>query len=221
MGKSKEQKQSEAGGLKAQQQQLASNTYFQKLAETMQTLMKEREAKETAYLEGQVDPLLAGYAKTGFAPGERNRLRSQVSEDVGRAYTGAGNADAPSGTSPYLQSQLARSRGESLASGQRGIEQMGSERRFNTIPAMFSRAGMYNPLGYNQAVNQGRAQAVQRPQIQKGFWQELGSGFAQAIPGAVMGAATGGISNLISPNVKKPTGNAWLDKSLPKGVMRV
>ncbi len=187
MGKSSQQKEAEALDLKRQRQQVEANEWMAKFSKEMSKMTSERFQKEQAYLEGEVDPLLKGYAKSGFAPGEEKRLRAQSEEDVSRVYkqgekTTLGSmakmgfsGRSPSGALARVKLGLGRGRAESRVAGLRGIAQQGSDTRRGMVAPMMARAGAYNPQGTMAGVFPGRPADVQQAKFGPGVWGKIGS----------------------------------------------
>jgi hypothetical protein len=205
MSKSSERKRAEASAQTGADQQVASNKLNMEMARFWQDMARQKQAKETAYLEGKVDPLLESYARTGFAPGERQRMRTMVREDAGRAFTDAERgmrgrmsatgygSDSPSGVGNYMSMNLARGRGESTGQGLRQVEQAGADRRYQTIGPMMGRAGMFDPMGAASTSYGGSARAIRQPTIKSGFMETLGSSLASGI-GSGLGGTIGGFA---------------------------
>lgn len=200
MCKSKQQKQAERTQLEAQEVQKKYGEEMLGMQKELAAEAKRRRLEQQAYLKGKIDPMIDQYLKTGFAPGERARLRTMAMEDVGRQYQaftkGALRSlgpryrtDAPSGTMPYIRMQLARAGAESATNALRNIETMGSQRRYQTIGMGMARANVYDPLNYYRSSVGSRPMSVQQPHIQKGFWQEIGPGLAKKAIGGVLEAA--------------------------------
>jgi len=187
LGKSKNQREAEKMDLQRQRDQMASNKWMAAFSKELSKVTQERFAKETAYLEEQVDPLLKGYATKGFAPGERSRLRNIAREDVGTAYgqeekrllSRLGDQGfsrrAPSGALARTQFQIGRGRAEARTSAFRDIEQMGAQRRYGAIPTMLQRAGATNPQGTMAGVFPGRPTDIRQAQFGPGFWSKFGN----------------------------------------------
>lgn len=197
MGKSKQQKEAESLDLERQRQQVEANEWMAQFSKELAKMTTERFEKEQAYLESDVDPTLRSYAKTGFAPGERKRLRAQSEEDVARVYgqgerTALGNlarmgfrGGAPSGALARAKLAMGKGRAEARVAGLRGIEQRGAETRRGIIPMQMARAGAYNPAGPMAGVFSGRPQNVQQAQFGPGFWGKFGGALTKVGQSAV------------------------------------
>jgi len=187
MGKSKEQKSSEALQLERLEQEVEANKWLSGFGKSMAEQTQKRLAEQQAYYKGDVDPLLKGYATTGFAPGERRRMRAQSEEDVARAYgqqerrtlgdmakmgfTGR----APAGALGRAKLALGRGRAEARVAGLRGIEAGGAETRRQTVPLMMQRAQGFAPGQTMGGVTFGRPTAATPPPVfGKGFWGKAG-----------------------------------------------
>jgi hypothetical protein len=202
MGKGGDQKRKESLELNVLQQEADANRWMGEFAKEMRDISKKRYAEQEEYLKGQVDPLLKGYSQTGFAPGERKLLRARSEEDVARIHgqgekqtlTALGQmgfrSSAPSGGLARAKLALGQGRAEARVKGLRDIETQGFETRRNVLPAMFQRAGAYDPQGTsNTALAFGRptSAAMGKTEIKKGFWGNFGGKIAGAglsmIPG--------------------------------------
>lgn len=217
MGKSSQQREAEKLDLERQRQQVGANKWMDQFSRELSKVTQERFSKETAYLEGQVDPLLTGYANRGFAPGERGRLRNIAREDVGTAYAqeekrvlsrmGASGYSrrAPTGAMSRTLFQLGRGRAEARVGAFRDIENLGATRRFNVIPTMLQRAGAFNPQGPLSGVFQGRPTDVKQAQFGPGLWSKIGNVALDITKSAVgasnpIGQVTGGAAPKTYPN---------------------
>lgn len=202
MGKDPKEKQAQDNQLKAQEQQLKANEALVQYLNDTFNMGKEQYAEQQNFLKGTFDPIVKEYAQTGFASGEKARMRSVLNEDVSRSSdnalrsqlaalnSGGYSTDAGSGIMPYIRLASARQRGEARATGLRGIEQFGAERRYNTMPLMLSRAGLNSPVSYFSSSQGFRPGSVQEMQRAPGFMEKFLT--------PVVGAAAGGVSGALT-----------------------
>jgi len=209
MGKSRQQREAEKLDLQRQREQMESNKWMAEFSRELSRMAKGRFDKEQAYLTENVDPLLKGYATTGFAPGERRRLRNVAEEDVARVYGQQERrtlkdiammgitSNAPSGALARVKTSLGRSRAGARVGALRGIAQYGATTRRSMMPLMMQRAAGFNPQGPLSGVFQGRPTDIRQAKFGPGFWSKFGntmkdfvkSGIAASNP---MGGITGG-----------------------------
>lgn len=187
MGKSKQQKEAESLDLERQRQQVDSNEWMANFSKELSRMAKDRFAKEQAYLTENVDPLLKGYSTTGFAPGERARLRNMAEEDVAKVYNqqerntlkGLGRmgigTNAPSGVLARVKTALGQSRADTRVGALRTIDQHGADVRRGTVPLMMQRAAGFNPQGPLSGVFPGRPVGIEQAKFGPGFWSKFGS----------------------------------------------
>jgi hypothetical protein len=186
LGKSKQQKESEALAVENQRQTIAANKWKDEFSRELARISKERFAKEQAYLEENVDPALKGFMRTGFAPGEEKRLRAQENERASRIYkqqtkTTLGNmarggfrGDQPSGAVARARTALGAAGAEQRVTGQRAISQYGADQRRAAVEMGMRRAG----LAPGQSTMQGSFNPIQQAQqakFAKGGWSKFGS----------------------------------------------
>lgn len=200
MGKGGDQKRKESLELNIMQQEADANKWMGAFAKEMRDLSKRRYAEQEEYLKGTVDPILKGYSKTGFAPGERKLLRARSEEDVARIHTQGEKrtltalgqmgfrSSAPSGGLARARLALGQGRAEARVKGLRDIETQGFETRRNILPAMFQRSAGFDPQSTTSAaLNFGRPTSGAKADIKPGFWGKFGGKIAGAglsmIPG--------------------------------------
>lgn len=200
MGKGGDQKRKESLELNIMQQEADANKWMGDFAKEMRDLSKRKYAEQEEYLKGEVDPLLKGYAKTGFAPGERKLLRARSEEDVARIHsqgekqtlTALGQmgfrSSAPSGGLARAKLALGQGRAEARVKGLRDIETQGFNTRRNVLPAMFQRAGAFDPQSTTSAaLNFGRPTSSAKAEIKPGFWGKFGGKIAGAAVSMIPG----------------------------------
>lgn len=187
MGKSKQQKEAESLDLERQRQQVDANKWMSEFSQELAAMSKDRFAKEQAYYKENIDPALSGYAKTGFAPGEEKRLRTEDEERTARIHgqgerTTLGSmaragfrGDAPSGALARAKVALGAGRSEARVAGQRQISQYGAETRRGAIGQMMQRAQGFNPTAPLSGVASGRPTDVRQAKFGPGFWGKLGN----------------------------------------------
>ena len=187
MGKSKQQKEAESLDLERQRQQVDSNKWMADFSKMLSKMTQDRFVKEQAYLTENVDPLLKGYSTTGFAPGERARLRNMAEEDVAKVYnqqersTLKGlnrmgiNSNAPSGALARVKTALGQNRADTRVGALRSIDQHGADVRRGTVPLMMQRAAGFNPQGTLSGVFPGRPVGVEQAKFGPGFWGKFGN----------------------------------------------
>lgn len=197
MGKSKQQKESEALDLKRQRQQVDANEWMAKFSKELSRMTSERFTKEQSYLENEVDPLMKSLARQGFAPGEEKRLRAQSEEDVSRVWNQEGknilggmarmgfSPRGPAGALARVKQDLGRGRAESRVAGLRGIAQRGADVRRGMVGPMMQRAGLHNPEGPLSGVSMGRPTDITPAKQGPGFWGKFGGAMTKVAQSAV------------------------------------
>lgn len=185
MGKSKQQREAEAMDLQRQRDQMASNKWMADFSRELAAMTKERFAKEQAYLEENVDPALAGLAKSGFMPGEEKRLRAQEEERTARIHsqgerTTLGNmarsgfTSGPTGALARTKLALGQGRAEARVAGQRQISQYGAESRRGAVGMQMQRAGLASGSATGGLVYGGRPTNIAQAKFGPGFWGKVG-----------------------------------------------